>query len=204
MCARAKCPQCGADLYATDTQCVSCGARLEWHRPGKDSIRAPQTPKVSAYRTSAGDRMPVRRRWLQVFESPWLQTSAYVLWMSFAVIVGFMVALAEYVLPPSLSGPLIVLCLLVYGGMTILMSRALADARDGAPFLLRLITERFGAHVEYAPWFFRLGGSAVIGYAIGYGCWAAFHSAWGSAIVGLLVGMGVWVWTWFVFSEDEE
>ena len=108
-------------------------------------------------------------------------------------------------LPPSLSRPLVVLFLLVHGGMTILMSRALAYSRDLAPFLLRLITSsRLRAPVDHAPWVFRLSGSIMIGYAIGYGCWVAFCSAWGSVVAGLLAGPGVWVWTWFAFWESEE
>ena len=198
MCGRAKCPQCGADVYATDTQCVSCGARLEWRRSGERSVTAPQVPEVSAH------GRPARHRWLQVFEKPWLQTNAYVLWIGFSVIVGIMVVLADEMPSPSLIRPLAVLFLLVHGGMSILMSRALAQSRDLAPFLLRLITERMWARIDYAPWVFRLSGSIMIGYAIGYGCWVAFYSAWGSVVAGLLTGLGVWVWTWFAFWESEE
>ena len=58
-----RCPDCGARIYATDSQCVSCGVRLDErqpvHEPRREAAPAPRRAETQYEQRARPSRWPV-------------------------------------------------------------------------------------------------------------------------------------------------
>lgn len=96
--------------------------------------------------------------------------------------------------------------LLIAGGFVeIVLSRALARARDACPDWLRWWEEGWiASSIEYSPATFRFFGSAVAGAGLGAIVWAIVPNIVAAGVVGVVACLGLWVWTWSAFAEMED
>lgn len=203
MAAELKCPKCGAKVFATDEECMSCGAQLGARNPIGDVVRELEVGKGSRALRRGISRK--RSGWMRAFDNSFFEGFAYLIWIASGVVLGALETVAEGYLPSWLSAPLIVVSGVLFGAMTIVMSRLLAYSRDTMPPLLRVIVEgRWFGWADAAPWSFRLVGSGIIGFAIGNAVTAASGSFAAGLAVGAVVAFGVWIWTWFAFPGMEE
>lgn len=96
--------------------------------------------------------------------------------------------------------------LLIAGGLVeIVLSRALARARDACPDWLRFWEEGWIAStIEYSPATFRFFGSAVVGAGCGALVWAMAPNMVAAGVVGVIACLSLWLWTWSAFAEMDD
>jgi hypothetical protein len=96
--------------------------------------------------------------------------------------------------------------LVILGGLVeIVLSPALARAREACPVWLRFWEEGWWGMIDYGPGVFRFIGSAVAGVGFGVIAYAIVPSETVAGVVGVAACIGVWIWTWFAFpGYDDE
>ena len=143
--------------------------------------------------------------WVEALEKhPWLYHSAYYLMIAAVIGAAVLLSLAEDALPYVLEKLLLAGCACVFGSLSIILSRPLAQSRSAHPWFVRLLIEGRSGIWDYGPWLYRLFGSGAIGFAFGQVVWLIVPNLTAAFIVGLVIGLGIWIWTWLAFSETGE
>jgi pimeloyl-ACP methyl ester carboxylesterase len=139
-----------------------------------------------------------------LYDIPWLYNLSYVLWIGHGLGGSFVLMAALNQPSPKMAELAAAGMIMVFGALSIILSRPLAEARNDMPMLYRVWDEGYMGFVDYAPWWFRFTGSFGVGFAIGLLSWVVIPNLTAAIIVGLVGGVAVWVWTWSLFPDMDE
>ena len=159
------------------------------------------------HRDARGGVTAVVANWIHaLYDRPVVYGVAYPLWMVHGIAICLLFGLTGRWVTVSdrLAWPTIMAAALVFGALSIILSRPLAEGRNSMPTWIRYLDEGRYGFVDYGPWVFRLSGSGSVGLAFGVLTWIIASSVTAAVVVGFGVGLAVWIWTWFLFPEIEE
>jgi len=164
---------------------------------------------------SSAEPPPARRTrrskpdWVRTLGRPAVQHAACIVWfVTLAAGLALTWRADATGLHPAISpladGLIVFVCLLIAGGLGIVLSVPYQTAGEPPSWLGRLLVARAEWGGDYGPSLTRFISAATIAFGVGTLILTVSDRDLVAVAVGAVVGLGVWVWSWIALSEWDE